>query len=252
MQEIELSGGSTSSPVKVGDTVRRVAGTWTPTVHALLHYLALQGFEESPRPLGMDEKGREILTYLPGTAAHRPWPEVLKTVSGLQQVARLMRRYHDVVEHFVPPEPAHWRIGDVAMRPGNIIRHGDFGPWNTLWQGDTLTGLLDWDFAEPGERITDVAQLCWYFVPLRGEDGWRQAGFAARPDFTARIAVVCEAYGSFSVAEVLLELDRLQGSDLEITRRLGGSGVHPWSLFYKRGGVEILQAENAWLKQIAA
>lgn len=248
MKEIELSGGAVSAPMKVGDTVRRVAGPWTPTVHALLKYLVSHGFTKVPRPLGMDDQHREILTYLPGEAAHRPWPEVLKTEAGLQQVARMLREYHDKVAGFVPPEGAQWRIGSGQPGPGEIIRHGDLGPWNTLWQGDTLVGLLDWDFAEPGQRITDVAQLAWYFVPLRGEDGWRKAGFDERPDFLARVEAICEAYGRYNAREVLTELDRLQQADLELTSRLGGSGVHPWNLFYDRGGMKIIQDENAWLR----
>lgn len=250
MKEIELSGGLVSAPVKVGDTVRRKAGPWTPTIHALLAFLRSQGFEAAPQPLGCDEQGREILAYLPGEAAHRPWPPILRTNNGLAQVARLLRRYHEVVVSFVPPESAQWRIGEVAMLPGQIIRHGDFGPWNTLWRGNKLTAILDWDFAEPGERITDVAQLAWYFAPLRGEAGWRKAGFTARPDFQSRLGVIAREYGNFSVPEILAEVDRLQHSDLEITQRLGGNGVHPWNLFYERGGMQILRDENRWLREI--
>ena len=35
-QEIPLRGGNVSTVVRVGETVRRNAGPWTPTVHALL------------------------------------------------------------------------------------------------------------------------------------------------------------------------------------------------------------------------
>jgi hypothetical protein len=250
MEEIELSGGLVSAPVKVGDTVRRTAGPWTPAVHSLLNYLHDNGFSEAPRPLGIDTQGREILNFLPGMAALRPWPEVLRTGDGLAQAARLVRRYHDVVVGFVPSKEAIWRIGKVNFTPGQIIRHGDLGPWNTLWQRDHLTALLDWDFAEPGERITDLAQLAWYFVPLRGEEYWGEAAFKKRPDFRQRLELVAREYDGFDVLEILHELDRLQNYDLEITKRLGGQGIHPWNLFFDRGGVQILKKENAWLKEI--
>src|SRR5262249_49783642 len=42
------------------DTVRRPAGPWTPAVHALLTHLHAAGFHGAPRPLGIDEHGREI------------------------------------------------------------------------------------------------------------------------------------------------------------------------------------------------
>ena len=43
--EIPLAGGNMSAGVvRVGDTVRRPAGPWTPAVHALLTHLHEAGF----------------------------------------------------------------------------------------------------------------------------------------------------------------------------------------------------------------
>jgi hypothetical protein len=248
-EEIVLRGGLVSSPVKLGDTVRRTGGEWTPVVQALLAHLEQKGFAYAPRPLGTDDKGREILSYLPGVSVHRPWIPVLKTDDGLRQVARMVRLYHAAVKDFRPPAGQPWRIGNVVMGSGQIIRHGDLGPWNTLWQGDTLTALIDWDLAEPADKIVDVAQMVWYFVPLRAERGWREAGFADRPDFWHRLGVMVEEYGEFSVDEVLAAVLDLQQLDLARTRELGGGGRYPWSLFWNRGGMELLGDEHRWLQQ---
>jgi Phosphotransferase enzyme family len=247
--EIVLRGGMVSSPVKSGDTVRRTAGEWTPVVQELLAHLERKGFAYTPRPLGIDEKGREILSYLPGDSVHRPWIPVLKTDKGMRQVARMIRLYHEAIVDFRPPVDMPWRIGPVAMRPGQIIRHGDLGPWNTLWQGDKLTALIDWDLAEPADKIVDVAQMAWYFVPLRAERGWREAGFSDRPDFWHRLDVMVEEYGEFSRDELLAALLDLQQLDLVRTKELGGNGRYPWSLFWNRGGMDLLTEENMWLKQ---
>ena len=59
-QEIPLIGGNTSTVVRVGDTVRRNVGPWTPAVHALLRHLEYIGFTGAPRVLGLDERGREV------------------------------------------------------------------------------------------------------------------------------------------------------------------------------------------------
>jgi hypothetical protein len=64
--EERLEGGNVGGAVRVGDTVRRSAGPWTPAVHALLAHLAGTGFTGAPRPLGFDEQGREVLTFLEG------------------------------------------------------------------------------------------------------------------------------------------------------------------------------------------
>ena len=71
--EEPLGGGNVSAGVvRVGDTVCRPAGPHTPAVHALLSYLQTVGFEGAPRPLGIDERGREILSFIEGTV---PWPD---------------------------------------------------------------------------------------------------------------------------------------------------------------------------------
>jgi hypothetical protein len=45
--------------------VRRTTGPWTPALHALLDHLAAP-IPHTPRVLGFDDAGREILDYLPG------------------------------------------------------------------------------------------------------------------------------------------------------------------------------------------
>jgi hypothetical protein len=40
-------------------------------VHALLAHLHEAAFDGAPRPLGIDERGREVLTFIPGTPT---WP----------------------------------------------------------------------------------------------------------------------------------------------------------------------------------
>ncbi|HKW77884.1 MAG TPA: aminoglycoside phosphotransferase family protein, partial [Candidatus Limnocylindria bacterium] len=67
MTEEESLGGNLQDTVRVGDTVRRRTGPWTPAVHALLRHLEKRGFP-APRVRGIDERGREILGYIEGEA----------------------------------------------------------------------------------------------------------------------------------------------------------------------------------------
>jgi len=72
--EVALAGGNMTPVVRVGDTVRRRAGPWTPTIHALLRHVRAAGFTLAPDPLGLDGSGREILSLLPGRVATYPLP----------------------------------------------------------------------------------------------------------------------------------------------------------------------------------
>jgi hypothetical protein len=51
----ELPGGNMNAVVRVGDTLRRTAGPWTPTVHRYLEYLAAAGVDWAPKPLGVEQ-----------------------------------------------------------------------------------------------------------------------------------------------------------------------------------------------------
>jgi 8-oxo-dGTP pyrophosphatase MutT (NUDIX family) len=245
--EVPLGGGSVTTVRRCGDTVRRTTGRWTPAVHALLRHLGARGFDAAPRVLGIDEQGGEVLSYIRGEVATRPWPEALLAEDGLIQVGRMLRQYHEAVSDFRPPPGVAWRTPG-APRDGEVIRHGDLGPWNSVWDRGHLVGLIDWDFAEPGTRIQDLAQAAWYFVPLRPDGHCRKAGFASPPDRARRLHVLCDAYGGCANAEVIEALERLIEIEAERTRKLGTRGLEPWTTFLRRGDIEEFAREAAWLE----
>ncbi len=247
--EIPLTGGYVNTVVRVGDTVRRSIGPWTPTVHALLRHLEAVGFAGAPRVVGLDERGREVLTFIEGTPAGRPWPVALLADEGLRALAGLVRDYHEAVVGFAPPPAAVWRIGEVPLRSGQIVQHGDLGPWNSIWRDGAPVALIDWDSAEPGTVLADVAELAWYAVPLRGEAGWQAAGFQTRPDLRSRLEALCNGYGRFSPAEVLDALMEVQAVARARTQTFGAAGRQPWATFLDRGDVDVYDQETAWLQE---
>lgn len=246
-REEPLAGGVVNSVARVGNTVRRSSGPWTPAVHALLDHLRAAGFPYAPRVLGTDAAGREILTYVEGVSGLRPWPDVLRRDDGLVQIGRMLRRLAVAVADFVPPQGAQWRTSPQVADPAGQIRHGDLGMWNTIWRADRLVGLIDWDFAEPAPPLWDLAQAAWYGIPLfRADIGWRECGFTSEPDRRHRLSVLCEAYGAEPDA-VLEALADLQDLELERVQRLGRAGIAPFDAFLARGDVAELAAEQAWL-----
>ena len=218
-----VRGGMTTVE-RIGDTIRRPTGPWTPTIHALLRHLEAVGFAGAPRILGIDSSDREILSFLSGTVAMRPWPDVLRADRGVIALSRWLRRYHEAVRSFRPPPNARWYVPDVTWHPGNIVRHGDLGPWNSVWDGDDLVGLFDWDFAEPGDPLTDVAQLAWYAVPLTTNARLNDIGFDKLPDLRDRLRILCMANAT-SPRQVVSRLVELQAEEQRRVVEWGPQGV---------------------------
>jgi Phosphotransferase enzyme family len=172
--------GNVGGAWRVGDTVRRATGPWTPAVHALLAHLAGR-VPHVPRVLGFDEQGREVLTYLPGRVVDVDTE--LLTPGQLRALLSWTRAFHDAVAGFAHPGP--WRC--PAATGATLIGHNDIAPYNACFDGDELVGVFDWDIAGPTTPLIELAFIAWNAVPL-----WRDIGDAATVE---RIRLMCDAYG---------------------------------------------------------
>lgn len=194
--EVSL-GGNLNQAVRVGDTVRRRAGPWTRAVHALLRYLENTEFE-APRVLGIDERDREILAYIPGetyAGGTVAVPDRVLDEEHLVDAASLLRRYHDTVAGFSPPDDAQWRLSSPAEH--ELICHNDWSPWNALFRDDRLAVMVDWDLAGPGSRLWDITNAAYCWVPISVSKLFSKAEQARR------LRVFCDAYGLTTRSGVL-------------------------------------------------
>ena len=69
-----MVGGHTAPVVRVGDTVRRVAGPWTPQVAAFMTGLRAAGVTGVPEHRGLDERGCEVVAWVEGDVPVYPMP----------------------------------------------------------------------------------------------------------------------------------------------------------------------------------
>ena len=226
-EEVPLTGGNLSTVVRVGDTVRRPTGPWTPAVHALLRHL--DGWPGAPRVLGIDEQGREVLELVPGATA---WPEMgaLATDEGLARAGALLREYHERVVSFVPPADAVWQFAELETDSdpfvggeGKIVCHNDCAAWN-LVIGEDRWAFIDWDVCGPRPRIWDVAYAVRGMVLVQRDD-----------DVRRRVEVFCDAYGLDAVERRRLPeivCARIESS-IGLMRRRGEAGEEPWASMWR-------------------
>jgi hypothetical protein len=192
-EEEILTGGNMTDVVRVGDTVRRKAGPWTPAIHALLEHIRQRGFVRAPVPLGYDEQGRENISLLPGSVAAYPLDDYVLSDKILQDVARMLREYHDASADFVPPAGTQWQW--PVHEPREVLCHNDFAPYNLLFANGGLTGVIDFDTASPGPRAWDIAYAAYRFVPLTdpANEDVRYPGLSEQ---RRRLRLFCETYGA--------------------------------------------------------
>jgi mutator protein MutT len=190
-----LEGGNVGGAVRIGPTVRRPIGAWTPAVHALLGSLRARGLTEVPQVLGVDARGREVLSYLPGRVLDID--SELPSEALLADAMRWLRRFHEAVSEVEVAGPWRTRSGDLG--PGELVAHNDFAPYNvavsTSGDGERLVGVFDWDMAGPATRVDELGFAAWNWVPL-----WRPmaADQAAR-----RLGVMSAVYGGVGPVRIL-------------------------------------------------
>jgi mutator protein MutT len=205
-----LSGGNVGGAVRIGRTVRRPTGPWTPAVHRLLRHVKEAGLRCAPRTLGVDERGREVLDHLPGAVVDVD--RELLSDAQLADLARWTRELHDAVAGFQDPGP--WRFVEV---PGaELVAHNDLAPYNVCFSGDRLSGVFDWDFAGPSTRVFELAQLAWTAVPL----------FRPLPaeEVARRLRLVADGYSGPTAQEILAAVPPLKRAVCDRLREQAAAG----------------------------
>jgi aminoglycoside phosphotransferase (APT) family kinase protein len=145
-------------------------------VRALLGHLQEAGFAGTPRYLGVDERGRETFSYLPGAVSTSL---VYYRDIQLQAAAQLLCAFHDAT------------AGTPLAAEHETVTHGDAGPSSFVFNEEELPyALIDFDGAVPGPRLADVAHMGWYWCV----HSWLAA--TVPPSEQARqLRVVAESYG---------------------------------------------------------
>jgi len=217
----------TAGMTRRGDQLLRPMGPWSPAVHEYLRHLEAAGFGGAPRVLGI-EGNREVLTFIDGNVANDPrcqpgrghrLPPYARTEPALRGAARLIRALHQAATGFRPVLTSY-RFHPHPPMAGDIVCHGDLGPWNTVYRDGLPVAFIDWDAAQPARPLDDLAAAAWTFVPLAPPRQLHEAGFDPLPDLPARLRSFLDAYGLTDRTEIQPALRRCVLDDPEPLRWL--------------------------------
>ncbi|HEY5222991.1 MAG TPA: phosphotransferase [Microbacteriaceae bacterium] len=259
-EEVPLLGGDvTAGLVRVGDTVRRPRSSRPSAVPRLLTSLAAIGFAGAPRYLGVDAKNRDVLTYLPGEVAGRPWPAWVADEARIASVGRLVRAYDDAVAPLgVPAWSRSMRMPDppgtpppVAGEP-ELIGHLDITPENVVFTDARASALIDFDLARPATRAEEVCNiLLWWGAWMPPAD---REPVLRDTDASARAAIIVNAYGLDPADRASLVTLSINGADRSWhlmkhrSEKLGGG----WRRMWDDGVGERIRRRRSWLKENSA
>ncbi len=263
-----MPGGRNDGAVRVGQTVRRRTGEQTVGVHALLTHLHAMGFSRAPRVPGIDEQGREVLSFLPGETVGeaRPWPPWTHSDATLVAAGQWLRDFHAASASFVPPAGARWFGDHDDLRAGEVIGHHDAAPYNAVWQPTVrsghanglddgfndqtgtspglLVGFIDWDLAGPVTPLRDLAFVALTWVPLTANDVAASDGFPLALDHGVdpvalrgrRLRLLLQAYGwQGSTVEVLTAVRQRAVEHAEGLRAAAHQGYGPATALVEEG-----------------
>jgi aminoglycoside phosphotransferase (APT) family kinase protein len=215
VSEIPLGGGrSVEGVVRVGDTVRKPPEHATQLMRDVLVHLERVGFDAASRWLGMDEQGRDVLSFVEGDT-FSDCGSIVWSDEQLAASAQLLARYHDAV------------AGSQLAGDEEIVCHGDYGPWNLIWRHGLPVYVIDFDTTRPGRRVEDVGYALWKHLNL---------GLVELPagEQVRRARVFVDAYG--------IELDIAAAIDLAQEQARVRFTEHGWEKTLPK-----LAAERAWL-----
>ena len=106
------------------------------TVQAFLRHVRSQGIDFVPEPLGYDNEGREVLSFVEGDVPTEPLPDAVWGEGVLVALAGLIRRLHDAAEGWPSPVDATWgsipgqqhvAVPPLFDRP-ELVAHQDYCP----------------------------------------------------------------------------------------------------------------------------
>ncbi|MGC1212848.1 MAG: aminoglycoside phosphotransferase family protein [Micromonospora sp.] len=147
MTEVPLTGGHIAREVvRVDGAVHRSSSGDNAFSVLVLCHLEAVGYPYAPRYLGVDDQGRDVLTFIPGETTDHPSQ---RAAGAYAQGGKMLRALHDATS------------GHALAEGRECVIHGDPGPFNTIFQDGLPVAFIDWDSCRPGDRLDDVGYMAW-------------------------------------------------------------------------------------------
>jgi hypothetical protein len=238
-------GDVTEGVVRIGDTVRRPHHERSVAIAHYLDHLEQAGFAGSPRYLGRDSAGRDVLTFLSGDVAAASPQHWAASDDLLGSIAELLLALHRAAAGFDEAEQLFARLPDE--RGPTVVSHLDVTPQNVVVHDGRAVGLIDFDLARRATPYLECRNTAMHWVPLVDPQDvypeWRGI------DQLGRLRLFVDRFGLSSEQReryVSDEIQRADGTWLRMKDRaetLGGG----WRRMWDEGVGDKIRRRQSWL-----
>jgi tRNA A-37 threonylcarbamoyl transferase component Bud32 len=226
VNEETLKGGrSTSEVIRIDNTVHRTCGLNSEFTHKLLILLEEKKFAYAPKYLGIDEKGREILTFIDGEVPKdKQW-----TMEQMVKIVKMMKSFHDKT------------VGSQLAGNNETVCHHDIAPWNIVLKEGKPIAFIDFDEAEPGERVDDLSYFLWTFLDLGSN--------VSIETQSSKMKTLCQAYGYHDGKKLVEAILEQQNLILGKRLRLAKTEIKKEDREFSADAAERIKKEIVWVKE---
>lgn len=225
MEEPLEGGNTTPGVVKIGDSVRRPRGRGSVFAARVLEDLNARGYLWSPRYLGTDDEGRDVLAFVDGTTTTHPLERDERSYAA---VGRMLRELHDLTR------------GTELASGGDCIVHGDPGPFNVVMRDGMPVALIDWDTVRAGDPLEDLGYAAWTWciqpvhkVPV-ADQARRLRQLACGYDTALQADAVLAAVGRAQLHVIEAEARNADDPTLSAARRTHARAAIEWATSDRR------------------
>jgi hypothetical protein len=234
--------------VRIGDTVRRPVTPYSEAVRALLVHLEDVGFDGAPRYLGLDEQGRDVVSYIEGDVPLPPYPPWSMTDQAIVDLAHLTRRLHEATASMDQRGVDGWAGFWSDPRGGPMICHNDLFPENVVFRDGRVVAFIDFDMAGPGRALWDVAIAAQEWAPLHAPDA--RVAHPSSLDGITRFGRFARAYGvPPEQADELVDIVFTERAHSMAHIRAEIAAGNPSWIEYWRDGDERATRDDEWLEK---
>lgn len=226
-EETILSGGTNAeSIVKIGKNVHRSKTHNFEFIHAMLLWLEKQRFSYAPKYVGIDEQGREILSFVEGEVPR----EIPMTFEQKISAIKILRQFHDAL--------ANTKFAGAE----ETVCHHDFAPWNIIVHEEKVVGMIDFDEVGPGKRIDDVTYFIWTALDL---------AVAKIPDEEQikNIVALVNAYQLTNKNEIISSFLKQQNRILKFRQQIVAKEKDPDKIIFSKGAILRIQNSINWINK---